>query len=118
MLINISNVEKTVIDSFCVLPWKTCFARRCNKSSTIGEKAFKIQKIDEVSRENGQPTVNQRLGFLLEKMDYGGSSEIREKLGILNRYVSLDPAKPLINVKRDKKWRIIINSKNPAILKQ
>ena len=109
-LINISDMEKTIIDSTYYLG-KHVLLDDIIKALQLAKKRLKIKKLISYLEKIASPTVNQRLGFLLEKMNYERGDEVREKLRILNRYIPLDPAKPLGNAKKNEKWRVIVNTK-------
>ncbi len=110
-LVNVSDLEKTIIDAVYFLGRYVTIEDLC-KALILAKNKINIEKLIRYLKRLDRPFINQRLGFLLEKsgmMEY--SEEIRRKLKISNRYVFLDPYAHKKEYARSPRWRILINRK-------
>ena len=95
----IASPEKAIIDSINTAPF-----------SVFDEAIEKVdlERMLEYLRRIGKSSVTKRVGYLLEENGF----DVYEKLksGLNGRYVCLDPLARKTGA-RDKKWRLIVNTK-------
>ncbi|RLE41732.1 hypothetical protein DRJ19_05360 [Candidatus Woesearchaeota archaeon] len=106
-LTNISDIEKTIVDTTYFLGRHIIF-NDLLKAIILAKNRMNTNKLIQYLRKIDSPFINQRLGFLLQKLC---DISIRNKVRITTRYVLLDPAGPREAIAKDKNWRIIINRK-------
>ena len=110
-LINISDLEKTIIDSVYFLG-KYVTVQDIGKALFFAKNRINLEKLISYLERVDSPSVNQRLGFLLEYYKIIKKPEsFLNKLRISNRYILLNPYGPRISYYRSNRWRLIINCK-------
>jgi len=97
-IIPIAIPEKALIDSIRIVPLSLCeeAIKELNKEAIIG-----------LLKKEGKSSTTKRIGYLLEKH---GNKVFKELRGLINnKYIYLDPLAKKKG-KKNKKWRMIINT--------
>lgn len=110
ILVKISDLEKTIIDSIYYLG-KHVTVEDVTTAIHLAEKKLKPEKLATYLEKINSPTLNQRTGYLLEKLLNIDLTKITNKLKINNKYIKLDPTTQNIQHEKNKKWKIIVNKK-------
>jgi len=107
-LINISDKEKTLIDSLLFLGRYTSFDDVC-KAFLLGKNTINWEKVTNYAVKIGNRALIQRLGYLLEFFDISVQyDKLERRVG--KNFVSLDPSKRNATENVSKKWKIYINT--------
>ncbi len=95
----IATPEKAIIDSINIVPFSV-FEEAIEKADS--------SRMLEYLKKIGKSSVTKRVGYLLEENGF----DVYEKLkgGLNGRYICLDPLARKTGA-RDKKWRLIVNTK-------
>jgi len=108
LTINLSDKEKTIIDCLLFLNRYISFNDIC-KALILGKEILKVSKLIDYALRLNNKSLIQRLGFLLELLNYDGYLE-KMYSHIGRTFIPLNPAKGRGGVKSNK-WKIIVNDK-------